>query len=149
MNPFLVSADKRLRLWKEFRETLTQQDHFDQLESVAQWFAETPTVNFSIDYDTPSSWPSPWELIEEGNLCESGIAYLMERTLALSGWDSSRLQLILLKNTEAQILRLCLLVDGLYILNYSYLAVMDWKTICNDCIVQAKFEYDGHKHIKI
>lgn len=148
MNPFLVSADKRLRLWKDFRESLQQESEQNQLQRVVDWFARTPTVNFSIDFDNPSSWPSPWELIEEGNVCESGIAYLMERTLGLSGWDCSRLQLLLIKNTDIEILRLCLLVDDLYILNYSHLDVIDWKTICNDCLVQAKFKYDGHKHVR-
>lgn len=145
-NPFLESSEKRLQQWKAFRESLMPMDEPSQLKEVVDWFKQAPTVNFSIDCDDPSNWPTPWELIEDGKICDNGIALLMEQTLILVGWDPNRLQLILVKNVEDQILRLCLLVDDHYILNYSYSNIINWKTICKNCLVQAKFKYEEKKH---
>lgn len=147
MNQFFNS--KRLVLWKQFRESLTNSvPEQQQLELVANWFGQIPTVNYSMDCDDCSNWPTPWELLEDGNICETGLAYLMERTLVLCpyNWAPDRLELILIKEPQAEILRLCLLVDNKHLLNYSHSQVIDWNKICSTCLIQAKFIFDKNRH---
>jgi len=150
MNPFITSADRRLELWKHLRESLTpDKDELTQLKMVVKWFAEVPTINYAIDCDDARSWPSPWELISDGYICVNSLAYLMERTLCLcpSRWAADRFQLMLINNREDQILRLCLIVDNQYVLNYANLAIVDWKSICNECQIQAKFKFENNRHV--
>src|SRR5580692_3290076 len=118
MNIFLLEPTQRILKWREFRKTLKNNiDEKEQLELVAEFWSHALLQTYSIDYDNPNTWPSPWELIYEGGLCQTAIAYLMVQTLILSGWNNKRIELYFLKNEKEQIM--AVVIDNKYILNFS------------------------------
>ena len=59
--------EERLALWRDFRNSLEESD--DPLQDTINLFSEAPLSNFAADPYTQSTWPDPWELIEENNYC--------------------------------------------------------------------------------
>lgn len=129
MNPFLLSSAERLAAWRDFRAAIQGLDEREQLDRLAAWASQIPTVVYALDFDNPQSWPTPWELIHENNFCSTAVAYLMEQTLLLLGWDSSRLQLVYMKNQEDQTQTMVLVVDETWALNYSIGETFNFDTI--------------------
>lgn len=115
-----LSATDRIYHWKEFREDLDSiEDDRKLLLSVIKYWERWPIVLFSLDYDRPVSWATPWEIIHENYLCKSSLAYLMYHTLHLSNptrWPVKRLKLQLIKIEETF---LVLKVDNKYLLNFT------------------------------
>ena len=79
MNPFLQNSSERLLTWRSFRQELSNQDEMAQLESVAKWVSYAPTSTYVLDYDSPHTWPTPWELLSQGDFDDVAKAYLMEQ----------------------------------------------------------------------
>lgn len=116
-----LSANGRLYHWKEFREKLDSiKDDKELLLSIIKYWERWPMVMYSLDFDHPKTWATPWELIHENYLCKSSLAYLMYHTLHLSNpkrWTKRRLTLQLVKEEETF---LVLKVDNKYLLNFMY-----------------------------
>lgn len=119
MNPFLLPPNERLSKWRDFRNSTASLSEQQQLESVARFFAQCPTSNYSIDWDNPASWPTPWELLHEGHPCLSGVAYLMERTLVMMGWNANRINLVYVNDSAQEDTRMLVTVDRQHVLNYN------------------------------
>jgi hypothetical protein len=82
------TSEQRIDSWAEFREQISN-DCFDtQLKRVAEYFAEVPLGGRVIDYYTPSSWPSPWEILHHGIYCRSTTGILMYDTLKILNKDA-------------------------------------------------------------
>jgi hypothetical protein len=79
---FDKTYEDRLRAWHDFRKTLETSN--DPIQSVIDKYQEPPRVSLYTDPWTPSTWPSPWELIEENQYCEFcnllGICYSLQLT---------------------------------------------------------------------
>lgn len=72
----------RLKLWKEFRDSLETSK--TPLEDVLDFWRDAPIgVRCADPYDS-GTWPDPWELIDENNYCEFlqilGICYTLQLT---------------------------------------------------------------------
>lgn len=59
--------EDRLAFWREFRESL--EDAEDPLRDTIEFFNRAPKSALAADPYTQSTWPDPWELIEENNYC--------------------------------------------------------------------------------
>lgn len=72
----------RLLSWKNLREKLEQSDN--PLEEVTNYFLNLPKVKFYTDPYDQSTWPTPWELIDENEYCQFniilGICYTLQLT---------------------------------------------------------------------
>ena len=149
MNPFLLSPSERLSEWRDFRASIQNMGDLDQLLKVARWGGQAPLCNYSMDWDNPKSWLTPWELIHEGTFCPTAVAYLMEQTLLMAGWDSSRLRLIYIKNQEEGVEKLLLLVDDAWVLNYSIGEVFNFDNIRSGSALLATYQAvaDGHQSV--
>jgi hypothetical protein len=97
MNPFLLDPHERLRDWKAFRTGLSMLSEPDQLRAVAGYWALAPMKSLAYDVERPLDLPTPWEMIDLGDWCRNSVAYGMEFTLRLAGWDASRLKLVSLR----------------------------------------------------
>lgn len=64
---FKKKFEERMILWRQFRETLEVSKN--PIQDTIDFFAEAPTVDFAADPYSKSTWPHPWELIEENNYC--------------------------------------------------------------------------------
>jgi hypothetical protein len=112
--------EDKLVVWKGFREKLADKNEEEKLQSVAKFFSKVPYGKRSIDYYTPESWPTPWELIDRDMHCLNTISLMMKNTLAFVGIDCT---LILIDDgQESYILPL---IEGGKMLNY------DHGQVCN------------------
>jgi len=130
MNTFLLPEKDRLLSWREHRNTLAKLEDTEKFKALTRWWATAPICAYSIDADDTKNWPTPWELLNEGVFCTSGIAYMMAATLLLSGFDRSRLSMPFIKGQDDE--RLVVLIDDQIVLNYSYGEVFDWDEIRDD-----------------
>jgi hypothetical protein len=74
--------DKRLFKWRYFRSLL--ENSIDPLQDTIDFYKKAPLVGFQTDPWDQSTWPGPWELIQENIYCEFclilGIYYTLELT---------------------------------------------------------------------
>lgn len=68
--------------WYQLRQTLETSE--DPFSDVANFFLRLPRVKFYTDPYDSSTWPTPWELIDENEYCEFnlilGICYTIQLT---------------------------------------------------------------------
>lgn len=74
--------EQRLAEWRNFREQLEHCD--DPVAATLQFYDSAPLVSIQTDPYTPSTWPSPWELLEENVYCEYCKLLAMCYTLQLT-----------------------------------------------------------------
>ena len=83
-NLWLRSPDERLTSWREFRIEL--QSHYDLykadgtesdtvilldcLKAVSTWWEQAPIVSVAMDPFDTESWPSVWEILDQGECCK-------------------------------------------------------------------------------
>lgn len=82
-----LTDHERILEWRRFRLSLEGLDDHQTIQSIAEYFKTVPISSRYIDYYTPESWPSPWDILSMGWSCESSISLLMAHTLKLSGYD--------------------------------------------------------------
>ena len=78
-----LSGSERLNIWRNVR----QKTHSNIVE-VLQDFSTIEPLSRYLDYYTPSSWPNPFEIVNEGYLCQSGITLVLLSTLINKGFIS-------------------------------------------------------------
>jgi len=83
MFPKNLSGPERLNIWRNVRQK-THNNIIDVLEE----FATIETLPRYLDYYTPSSWPTPFEIVNEGYLCQSGVTLVLLSTLINKGFVS-------------------------------------------------------------
>jgi hypothetical protein len=125
MNPFLLSPRERLSDWKQLRTSLPDLAEEHQLRRVVHYWSQAPLVKFSHDPEDASSWPTMWEMITENLWCQNSLAIAMEQTLRLSGWDPSRLKLVLVKDRTLSDIMFVVQIDDRYWLNYEFDTLRD------------------------
>jgi hypothetical protein len=126
-----------LKDWREFRKMLTDDlSEKEILDKVAMYWVSVPTVKYYLDFDNPKSWPTPWELINSGEFCSTGIAYLMLKTLELAPTEkfkNSEIKLLWIKDLQIEDLLMVLVINSTYVLNYYHGEVKNWADIQNSC----------------
>ena len=68
--------------WYQLRQTLETSE--DPFSDVAKFFLRLPRVKFYTDPYDSSTWPTPWELIDENEYCEFNLILGMCYTLQLT-----------------------------------------------------------------
>ena len=83
---FEKSYEQRLALWREFRHALEESK--DPIQDTIDFYNQAPKCLIAADPFTPSTWPDPWELLEENNYCSFvkilAICYTLQLTDVLS-----------------------------------------------------------------
>jgi hypothetical protein len=78
--------EQRLSIWRAFRETLETSN--DPIQDTINFYNKAPLCNLAADPYTQSTWPDPWELLEENNYCNFiktlAICYTLQLTDCLS-----------------------------------------------------------------
>ena len=87
----------------------------DQLKAIATFCADMPFGPRSIDYYTPSEWPTPWEILYHGSMCTSSISLLMYYTLVMVNAELD-VELYLVEDADGQYL--LPVVNDQFVLNY-------------------------------
>ena len=65
---FFESFENRVSAWLSFRKELEKHPH--PLERVIEFWNKAPISTRSCDPFDQTSWPKPWDLIEENHYCE-------------------------------------------------------------------------------
>lgn len=140
MNWTSIPNDERLRLWKDLRNEIKPKVLEQALSDVANFFAKMPFGTRTIDYYTPDSWPTPWEILYHGMFCTSSISVLMFYTIATSfpGIDI-RMELI----EDSFDVYLIPVVNNQFVLNYELGKISTYSEICNNFRVLQVF--DSHQ----
>lgn len=147
MNPFLLPPSERLAEWREFRTTLDGIGDMEQLKAVSAWVSQAPTSTYVLDYDDPASWEGPWDLLHRGDFDDVAKAYLMEQTLYMLGWAPERMKLVMIRNQEASVQTMILLIDNKWALNYIHADVFNFDTERQNCVTLVSYRVNpegGH-----
>ena len=78
-----LSGSERLNIWRKVR----QKPH-NNISEVLEEFATIEMLPRYLDYYTPKSWPNPFEIVNEGYLCQSGVTLVLLSTLINKGFIS-------------------------------------------------------------
>lgn len=79
---FDKNPEDRLRAWSDFRNNLESEP--DPFTSAVELYNMAPLSAYSIDPDSPTSWPNPWELLNENEYDELGYILGIGYTLGLT-----------------------------------------------------------------
>lgn len=78
---FQLKTEDRLRSWREFRSSIDNLSLTDALRCTAELWANASYTPYYLDIDEPTTWPSPWQMIDENIYCDVakslGIIYTM------------------------------------------------------------------------
>jgi hypothetical protein len=94
-----LSADERKENWRHKREELKEKTYNDRLKDLSLFFSHVPYGPRSLDYYTPNSWLSPWEILHYGEFCRNSISLLMFHTLNIIDPDLN-IKLCLVDDSE-------------------------------------------------
>jgi len=83
---FELSYEQRLASWRYLRDCVETAQ--DPIQEVIDFYSKVPLHTIAADPYTPSTWPDPWELLEENNYCAFvkilAICYTLQLTDVLS-----------------------------------------------------------------
>jgi hypothetical protein len=145
MNPFLTSPRERLALWKTLRLSLASMSEAEQLAAVAKFWAQAPLHKFAYDVERPETWPSPWEMINDGEWCARSVGIGMEFTLRLGGWNPERLTLHLIRDLDRSDMMFVVEIDDKYYLNYDHGLVSSVPNTRRDFICSWKYSGKSYR----
>lgn len=84
----LKSFEDRLATWKRLRDNLVS--HPDPIQTAINFWNQLPKSSRSIDPYDQTTWPDPWQLIEENVYCEYtkilGIGYTLMLSEQFQDW---------------------------------------------------------------
>jgi hypothetical protein len=107
----------KLLTWREWREQLATMSNDESADEVSKWWSNVPMVNKGVDPWRPETWPTPWDLVCQGQFCPSGQGLGMFYSLSLIGKEC---ELILAIVNEEKKPRLMVLLPDNKLLNYYY-----------------------------
>lgn len=110
-----IPNEERLRLWKSLRTDISALPTLKQLEEVAKFCSHIPYGSRTIDYYTPASWPTPWEILFHGLFCTSSISLFMAYTIELVS-PELKVDLYLVEDDED--IYMLPVIEDHFVLNY-------------------------------
>lgn len=141
-----IHSDERLSLWKGLREKISSQDLATQLVEVAKFCSHMPAGHRTVDYYTPSTWPSPWEILYNGQWCANSISIIMFYTFELIPNFTNNIELLLVDDKSDRYL--LPFIDNKYILNYELGKVNNIDDVNDEFTVIKRFTKEQIKQIK-
>lgn len=121
-----ASSDERLSFWKNLRKDIKDTNFQIQLENIAKFYAGTPFGTRTVDYYSPSTWPTPWEILFHGSFCKSSISLLIfYTTVMVAPEHKAEIQLVD-DNGEIYLLPI---FDDQFVLNYELGVVSNYLDI--------------------
>lgn len=132
-----LSATERQDLWRQERESLTQKSYTDMLAGLALFCAHMPLSTRTLDYYTPESWPTPWEILHYGLFCRSSISLLMYYTLTIID-PNINIALCLIDDNED--IYLVPIIDDRFVLAYTPGQVTLLENIKKSIQIQQTFQ---------
>jgi len=102
--------EQRLASWRDFRLTLETAE--DPLQDCIDFWHSVPEVSFQADPYEQSTWPDPWQMIEENIYCAFVKILAICYTLQLTDrFTQAKIEIHITHNTEESTTQYLLLVD--------------------------------------
>ena len=140
-----IPNEEKIFLWKKLREDILSESLEDKLSKIALFCAPIPFSSRTIDYYSPSSWPTPWEILFHNSFCSSSISLLMYYTLTMVD-PNVTIELLLVEDKGG--IYLLPLIDNKFILNYELGMISNYSEIKEDFKILKKYSKDQIKSIK-
>lgn len=119
-----LSGSERLNIWRNVR----QKSH-NNITEVLEDFASIEMLPRYLDYYTPSSWPNPFEIVNEGYLCQSGVTLVLLSTLINKGFISEdTIQLPVISNNITGTSGL-VIYDRDFVYNFTPGKIVSWDYV--------------------
>ena len=119
-----LSGSERLNIWRNVR----QKPH-NNISEVLEEFATIDPLPRYLDYYTPSSWPNPFEIVNEGYLCQSGVTLILLSTLINKGFISEdTIQLPVISNNITGTSGL-VIYDRDFVYNFTPGKIVSWDYV--------------------
>lgn len=137
MNFLNTSPDDRIIEWRKFRDSIQSFSENQQLAKTLEFWSSCPVVQFYIDFDNPITWPTPWEIIHNGNMCDVGLVICMMHTLInleKTNWPANRFLISVIKDLEHQSYKTILIIDGSKVLNFETNKISKMDDIRSTCV---------------
>jgi len=131
-----LSSSDRIFAWREFRQSIDELPKKKKIQKIAKFFSTIPIARRYIDYYTPESWPSPWEILHHGWSCQSSISLLIAYTLQISTNVNFDLWLI---DDSDDVYLVIVLEDG-GVMNYELGKVININTIAKTIKVLHRYK---------
>lgn len=128
---FKLPAHERLRMWKKFRDKISQQSFEIAVNEVEEFWQKCPFTPFYL-LENSSEWPDPWQLIIDNTYCDLAKVLGMLYTLHLSSHGiihRSPIINIYTDSTTRYQYHLAELCDGKYVLNLNDAEILNKKHI--------------------
>ena len=102
--------EQRLVAWRDFRLTLETAE--DPLQECIDFWNSVPEVSFQADPYEQSTWPDPWQMIEENIYCTFVKILAICYTLQLTDrFTQAKFEIHITHNTEESTTKYLLFVD--------------------------------------
>lgn len=125
MSKWLSCTPEQLILeWKKHRDALADLPKDQAISEIIKFWQDCPRHSRMIDYYTPETWPIPWEILNDGRLCDSLVSLMMFYTLKLTRQDC-QIRLYLIDADEEYV---ALVIDDSMLLNYFTGEIADFNT---------------------
>jgi hypothetical protein len=116
MNVFQLNYETRLQNWYDLRQSLKGTDIQTRCIEVDKWWQSAPLVNHYLHPHEVSTWPGPWDLLNDNEYCCFARGLGMVYTLLLLGVTCIDFCVAIDDNSEEVVI---VLVDNAkYVLNY-------------------------------
>ena len=91
----ITNPQQRISIWRDYKNGRPT------IKNVLQYIDSIEAIDRTFDYYTPSTWPTPWEILDQSMFCVSGKAILLYHTLAqLEYIDTRNVRWIVAENKE-------------------------------------------------
>lgn len=140
-----IPNEEKLILWKKLRTDIQDLNLTEKLEEIAKFCFKIPYGSRTIDYYTPSDWPSPWEILFYGSFCTSSISLLMYYTLILTTHDVN-IELWLVEDQDGMFL--LPIIENQFVLNYELGKISKIADIKEFITVKQVYTQDQIKNIR-
>jgi len=116
MNVFQLNYETRLQNWYDLRNSLKNADVETVCVEIDKWWQHAPLVNHYLHPYEVSTWPGPWDLLNDNEYCYFARGLVMVYTLLLMGVTCIDFCVATDDNSEEVVI---VLVDNAkYVLNY-------------------------------
>lgn len=120
-----LTLSERISEWRLFRESISELSIPSKVDCTVDFFKSLPVSSRRIDFYSPETWPSPWEIFAESLFCKSSITLLFYYTLTIVEPDINiELEVI----DDGEDMYIVPVWENEYILNYIPGKIIDRKS---------------------
>lgn len=148
MNPFLVSPEERITLWRNLRNNINGLPLENQLTIIDNWWLLAPFSTWLIDLEFFEKQHSPWELLHDNSWTPASILFMKEQSLLLCNQTNIfQIEIAYIFDISSATDLLIMIIDDKYVMNYSLGEVIDFKNILPQIKILRKYRWNGLRHI--